>query len=113
MNKNPEPKSAHDHQKIFFKGDVEFDASEDPISERRFAPVTIGGRSYGGITIREWYAGLAMQALAGCEKPDGDYAESLKTVAEIAVEMADALIYELAKPIPSRQQTTETEIGGA
>lgn len=52
-----------------------------------------------GLTIREHFAGLAMQGLLASPSYDG---QQFTTIAHDAVEAADALIAELAKPKENR-----------
>lgn len=49
----------------------------------------------GGLTKREWLSGLAMQGI--CRDPNLSVLSGLPRIAEIAVNMADALLSELAK----------------
>lgn len=49
--------------------------------------------SYGGLTKREYFAGLAMQAIADAFNPHSEQ----QKLATRSVELADALIYELNK----------------
>lgn len=80
-----------------YPGEIEV-ASADPLTLR---PVQTGPRSYKspGLTIREHFAGLAMQGLLAC--PDGacfpTYDESMRHYASRAVAYADALIAELER----------------
>jgi len=52
-------------------------------------------RTLGGMTLREYYAGLAMQGLISDIKFDEEYSE--RELAVDAVSLADALIEELSK----------------
>jgi len=55
------------------------------------------GDEWPGMTIREWYAGLAMQGmLASYTDPNMSFPER-EAAAKTAVEFADALIAELNK----------------
>jgi hypothetical protein len=51
-----------------------------------------------GMTLREYYAGLAMQGLLASETLDY-HASSSESLARHAVSKADALLAELAKPV--------------
>ncbi len=57
---------------------------------------SVGTETYGGLTKREYYAGLAMQGIIS--KRDGELNGS-DWVAMKALDYADALISELEKPI--------------
>ena len=50
-----------------------------------------------GMTLRQHYAGLALQGLSHATAPDGTWFHDPKTVAAAAVEYADALLAELEK----------------
>lgn len=67
-------------------------------SERHVHPFFFADSEEGegnrGITLREWFAGLAMQGLSA----NTDMQGALKTVAMMAVQQADALIAELNRP---------------
>lgn len=68
-----------------------------PLPKGEFSPdecLAIIERSR-GMTLRQHYAGLAMQGLLACPGIDGPYDE----IAAHAVNAADSLIAELAKPV--------------
>ena len=50
----------------------------------------------GGLTKREWFAGLALQAIIASP----DYQSDEKSLCKMACTYADALLAELAKEIP-------------
>lgn len=55
-----------------------------------------------GMTMREWYAGMAMQgALASMKDPDETCFTSAATLAEHAFGYADAMLAEAAKERPA------------
>jgi hypothetical protein len=64
-----------------------------PVSYLPGGPVS---GSQGGMTLREWYAGLAMQAVATAS--GGEFTPGHD--ARIAVRYADALLSVLAEPTP-------------
>jgi hypothetical protein len=69
------------------------------------SPVTIQGIGFHGMTIRDWFAGMAMQAIYGGEGArqvadrDGRYDETNwgEVVAANAYEMADAMLRQRGK----------------
>lgn len=60
-------------------------------------PGAIGITRDSGMTLRQWYAGLAMQGMATIALEDGDMLLGWADMARAAVIAADALIAELAK----------------
>jgi len=66
-----------------------------------------------GLTKREWFAGLAMQALISGKWASPDYSNtSPDEIAPIALRHADALLSELEKQNPSNEaqgSTTQSE----
>lgn len=50
-----------------------------------------------GLTKREYFAGLAMQGLSSSFNKEGEWTVDPKSSADLAVEIADALLEKLAK----------------
>ena len=69
---------------------------------RTFAPCPVGD-GY-GITLREYFAGLAMQGLYAGDGRSGYKFASFVNAAKASVEAADALLAELAKPVTHRSE---------
>lgn len=72
----------------------------DPIPPRAFASDAAFQRPpiLPALNLREWFAG---QALAGILAWPGGGNMGSKEVVEICVQLADALLFELAKPAPT------------
>jgi hypothetical protein len=71
-----------------------------------------------GLTIREHFAAMAMQGQLATNGPtsrddgtDADPDECRVLIAQFAVEYADALLAELAKPVQTAQEIAELECG--
>jgi len=59
------------------------------------------GTALGGLTVRQLLAGMAMQGMcASHTKEDGNFRSHMQGIAECAVDVADALLAELAKEQP-------------
>lgn len=74
-------------------------AEQSPATKLAF-PLQSDGHTHGsepGMTLREWYAGLAMQGILACDRHKMEHAG---IAAEDAAAAADALIAELAKVKP-------------
>lgn len=76
---------------------MDFHAFPQPMMESQNGggPITPASYGYGGMTIREYFAGRALQ---GIISHYGVMLEKPPTCAKNAVELADALIAELEKP---------------
>ena len=50
-----------------------------------------------GITLRQWYAGMALYDLTHTNRKTGSYLETAEEVAKLAFELADAMIVRAEK----------------
>lgn len=60
-------------------------------------PIENGGEC--GLTIREWFAGQAIASVSCGIIAEANHGTSAASLAAAAVEIADALLIELAKPL--------------
>jgi hypothetical protein len=62
-------------------------------------PGEMANRYYYGMTLRDWFAGQALSALIGSEKPGSGYFKLPSEVANAAYDMADAMLAERKKRV--------------
>lgn len=97
------------------KGGIVSDSSKAAfpgiVGQEGYGPCTMGGSSAGGglqfiehapgMTLREWYAGLAMQGLISAMRPEmldqESFISHMLCVADIAFGMADRMLAESEK----------------
>lgn len=76
--------------------------NQKPLAEQRAFPSETESGYHPGMTLREHFAGLAMQSIITTTKQEGEITEEMwqrcfKLTASTAVKVADALLKELEK----------------